>query len=101
MTDGLLILRRMLGLSGDALLAGATHACSPRTATSVASSVNLTALDIDGDGSTRADTDGLLLLRSMLGIRGDAMVQDAIGAGAARRTAADINSYLQSTCLFP
>ena len=101
MTDGLLILRRMLGLSGDALLAGATHACSPRTATSVASSVNLTALDIDGDGSTRADTDGLLLLRSMLGIRGDAMVQDAIGAGAARRTTADINSYLQSTCLFP
>lgn len=101
MTDGLLILRRMLGLSGDALLAGATHACSPRAATSVASSINLAALDIDGDGSTRADTDGLLLLRSMLGIRGDAMVQDAIGAGAARRTAADINSYLQSTCLFP
>lgn len=98
MTDGILILRRMLLLSGSALTTGATHACTPRTAVAIAQSIALSAYDIDGDGETRAETDGLLLLRAMLGFRGDALITGVIGTNATRRTAQDIQAFLTNAC---
>ena len=99
-TDGVLILRRMLGLADAALTVGATHSCAPRSATSIASAINLSAYDIDGDGQARAETDGLLLLRAMLGFRGDALVNGAISTTATRRTAQDIQNFLLSNCSY-
>ena len=98
MTDGILILRRMLSLTGSALTAGATHACTPRTAVAIAQAITLSAYDIDGDGETRAETDGVLLLRAMLGLRGEALIAGVIGANATRKTAQDIQAFLANAC---
>ena len=51
-------------------------------------------LDIDGDGEPRALTDGLLLIRYLFGFRDDALVNGAIGDGATRRTAEEIDAYI-------
>ena len=54
-----------------------------------------TLLDIDGNGSIDAATDGLLILRYMLGLRGNALVTDALGpAPRARSTAMEIEAWL-------
>ena len=100
MTDGVLILRRMFGLTGAALTTGATNACSPRSAAGITTAISLPGFDLDGDGQTRPETDGVLLLRAMLGFRGDALINNAIGANATRKTAADVLSYLNATCSF-
>lgn len=51
-------------------------------------------LDIDGNGTADALTDGLLVIRYIFGFRGSTLISDAIGAGATRTTAADIEAYL-------
>ncbi len=51
-------------------------------------------LDIDGDGNAQALTDGLLLIRYLFGFTGNALVADAIGDGAARTNAEDIEAYI-------
>ena len=53
-------------------------------------------LDVDGNGAVGALTDGILVLRYMFGLRGQSLIQGAIGAGATRTTAAEIESYLSS-----
>ena len=53
-------------------------------------------LDIDGNGSVEALTDGLLVVRYTFGLRGQALIQGVIGQGATRTTAAQIESYLAS-----
>jgi len=54
------------------------------------------AFDVDGNGAVDALTDGLLLLRYLMGLRGAALIQGAVGAPALRRTAADIEAYIGS-----
>ena len=52
-------------------------------------------LDIDGNGSYGATTDGLLAVRYLLGLRGTALISGAaVGAGASRTTATAIEQYL-------
>ena len=75
-----------------------TGVMSPRTAVAIAQSIALSAYDIDGDGETRAETDGLLLLRAMLGFRGDALITGVIGTNATRRTAQDVQAFLTNAC---
>ena len=100
MTDGVLILRRMLGLTGAALTTGATNVCAPRSAAGITNAINLPGFDLDGDGQTRPETDGVLLLRAILGFRGDALIANAVGANATRKTATAILDYLNNTCSF-
>lgn len=97
-TDGIVALRRMLGLTGDPLTLGATHSCVPPAGRTYAGSFPLTGYDLDGDGQTLAATDGVLLLRFMLGLRGTALVAGAVGAGATRTTPAAILSFIGSEC---
>ena len=52
------------------------------------------ALDIDGNGAVDALTDGLLLIRWQLGLRGAALIAGAVGPDATRATAASIEAYL-------
>ena len=52
-------------------------------------------LDIDRDGTTRARTDGVLFVRYLLGLRGDRLIRDAIGDGAIRDTADEVEEYLE------
>lgn len=98
LTDGILILRRMLGLTGNALTEGVTHACVPRTPLAISQAVNLPAYDIDGDGFTLPHTDGLLLLRAMLGPRGEALISGAVAQNALRKTALEIQNFLTNSC---
>jgi hypothetical protein len=98
MTDGILILRRMLGVTGEPLTNDVTHACVPRTAAGIVASMNLAAYDIDGDGQTLPHTDGLLILRSLLGFTGDSLILNAVGVNASRRTSNEIGAYLSNNC---
>jgi len=58
------------------------------------------ALDIDGDGHALATTDGVVLLRAMLGLSGNAVTAGAIGASPSRASWADIRAYLGDHCGF-
>ena len=51
-------------------------------------------LDVDDDGATMPLTDGLLILRYLFGFRGAALIGGAVGAGAERDTAPEIEAYL-------
>jgi hypothetical protein len=51
-------------------------------------------LDIDGNGSTDALTDGLLALRGLFGFSGATLTTGAIGAGCSRCDAPSIEAYL-------
>jgi hypothetical protein len=93
-TDGLMILRAMLGLTETAVTQGATIIGAPRTTwTQIAPFVHLAALNIDGSGNASAATDGVLLLRAMFGLTGTAVTN-----GVTTRTWADIRTYLNTQC---
>ena len=49
-------------------------------------------IDIDGNGQYEALTDGLLLLRGMFGLTGDALIGGAIASDAVYTTSADIEA---------
>lgn len=75
-TDGVMVLRYLLGFSVDAIAASATGATATRSAAQIGTHLTTiqTLLDIDGDGTPRAPTDGLLIVRYLLGLRGSALV---------------------------
>lgn len=53
-------------------------------------------LDIDGDGSVIPETDGILIVRYMLGMRGSALIENAIGSLASRTSATAIEAHLRT-----
>ncbi len=54
-----------------------------------------TAMDIDGNGSVDALTDGLLMLRWQFGLRGAALITGVVAANATRTTSESIEAYLE------
>jgi hypothetical protein len=52
-------------------------------------------IDVDGNGNVDPLTDGMLLLRYVFGLRGQALIDGVIGSNATRTTPADIESYLR------
>ena len=99
-TDGLLILRYLLGYRGTALVADAVAAAGAERASAAAIEGYLAAilpdLDIEGDNLRLATTDGLLIIRHLLGLTDDT----ALISGAARpgsRNVAQMKSYLATT----
>ena len=99
LTDGLMMIRHMFGFGGDSLSAGAMGAEAGR-ATPDAISSHLTGanaeLDVDGDGESKALTDGLLLIRYLFGFSGDSLISGAIGNGAERNTAEEVEAYIEA-----
>lgn len=97
-TDGLLIARYLAGFTGVALTADALSldatVTDPVALQSRLDSMR-PAFDIDGDGQYRLGTDGVLVLRYLLGLRGTALTAGAVASGSARTSAADIEAYLQ------
>ena len=51
--------------------------------------------DVDGNGVQSPFTDGLLLIRYLFGFSGDALISGAIGSGAERDTAAEVEAYIE------
>jgi Domain of unknown function (DUF5979) len=98
-TDGLLVNRylRAKGLYFDGFAGDITTYAALRYAdgntwahlTDMAPS-----LDIDGDGELDAATDGLLVSRYLLGLRGTALTQNALSANARFTAPADIESRI-------
>jgi len=88
-TDGVLLLRYLLGYRDAALTGGAIGAGARRNAAQIAQHIadTLTRFDVDGDGQTLAMTDGVMILRRMLGITGSAITQ---GVKNSARSDADV-----------
>ena len=97
LTDGLLLLRSIFGLDGDALIFGAVASNA-----TVTSSQDILVeidrlgmlLDIDGNGEIDALTDGLLILRYLFGLEGDILIAGVVAQNATRATAAEIEAHL-------
>ena len=53
-------------------------------------------LDVDGNGTYSATTDGLLILRYLLGLRGAALINGAVGANPTRGSSSTIEAYLSA-----
>ena len=98
LTDGLLIMRYLLGANNAALTVAALGAVPTRSdpLLHVAPYLNdiRSLLDVDGDGSVFPHTDGVILLRYLFGLRGSALTAGISGVGL--RPTAQIESYIQS-----
>jgi hypothetical protein len=97
-TDGVLLLRHWFGIRGAALTANSLGATAERNAASISAYISSlsNAFDADDNRGVSATTDGLLVLRYLLGLRGTALTQGALGVGALRTDPTDIANYLQS-----
>ena len=97
LTDGLLVIRHLFGFTGDALATGAISTNATRDRAEDISTLLADAdseLDIDGNGESKALSDGLLLIRYLFGFTGDALTVGAIGEGATRDTSEAIEAYI-------
>jgi hypothetical protein len=98
LTDGLLAMRYFQKLTARALTASAV---GPRAARTGSASITQHAdnisplLDVDGNGLLEAANDGVLIVRYLLGFRGDPLIANAIGRRAGRNTAAAVETHLQ------
>ncbi len=83
LTDGVLVVRYLLGLRGTSLTTGAKGSTALRTDNEIETQIEFLrtsgALNVDGDAQTLPETDGLLIVRYLLGYRGEALIQGANG----------------------
>ena len=105
LTDGLLIVRYLIGTRGSALtdgaVAGDAHEDrdSPEEiAAYLQGLVDGDVLDVDGNGTVGLLTDGLLIVRYLVGTRGPALTDGAVAgdAHADRDSPEEIAAYLDS-----
>ena len=96
LTDGLMLLRYTFGIRDLRMASGAMAQNSTLSATQVVDNMHraISVADIDGNGSTDALTDGLLLLRYLFGLRGENLISGAISSDATRTTQEQIEQYL-------
>jgi hypothetical protein len=98
LTDGLLLLRGMFLLSGDSLISDAVASDAVyKTSDEVASRIDMLGdlVDIDGNGSVDALTDGLVILRYLFNLRGDVLINDVIALDATVKTAEDVEAKIE------
>jgi Metallo-peptidase family M12B Reprolysin-like len=101
--DGVLILRRLFGFSGAALTAGTADGCATRTSSTtptIETFIDNQPLDVDASGGVKPEnalTDGLLILRAMLGLTGTAVTNGLTTRGW-DTGANNIKGYLNTNC---
>ena len=98
-TDGVLVVRYLFGLRGSALVDNAVApSVTTRSAANIVSYLDarLASMDVDGDGSVLATTDGLMMLRYMLNLRDAALV-----SGARRGSLTDAQIQARIAALMP
>jgi hypothetical protein len=97
LTDGLLALRYVFGFRDAALINGALGTGAGRDSADEIEAFMQTilgSLDVDGNGAVEPLSDGLLVLRYLFGFRDAALITGAIGTGATRTTADEIETYI-------
>ena len=97
LTDGLMLLRYVFGVPSVDITTGALSANATLSPPQVVDGIKraMPVADIDGNGSTDALTDGLLLLRYLFSLRGDMLIGDAVSPNATRTTAEEIEQYIE------
>jgi hypothetical protein len=96
-TDGQLIRRFMSRIYDGALTTGALGSNPQRTSPDdIEDRLNMMTplLDVDQNGRADPMTDGIVILRYLLGFRSDALTQNALGSGARRTDATEIANHL-------
>lgn len=100
-TDGKLILKYLTGFSGDSLI---EDSIGPNAQRETAEEIedyfdclnNLGILDTDGNGESRALSDGILINRYIECYTGQELIEDVVGTGATRTTAEQVISFLNN-----
>ena len=100
LTDGLLILRKMFGLDGSALITGtislqAEFSSAEEIKERISHLGDL--IDADGSGQIDALTDGLLILRFLFGLEGDDLTRGVLAPDATRDSNQVYEHLLQLT----
>lgn len=102
-TDGAMAIRAMLGIDHPARIASSL--ANPLGNRSSQEAGNLamtfsraTDFDLDGDGEILASTDGVMLLRLMLGLKGETVTADAISGNPPRSNWSAIREYINARC---
>jgi hypothetical protein len=99
LTDGLLLLRGMFGLSEGALISGAVASDAAYASSSeIVSRIDILGdlVDIDGNGRVDALTDGLIILRYLFGLRGDVLINGVIASDATITSADGVSAKMES-----
>ena len=97
-TDGLLALRHLFGFTGQALIEDALSSGATRTTPAQIQSYLVAlgaALDIDLDGRRDALSDGLLLMRALVGHTGDGLIDGVLGPDAVRIDPQEILTFVE------
>ncbi|MBL8309997.1 MAG: S8 family serine peptidase [Burkholderiales bacterium] len=103
-SDALMVLRRLAGFDGDALVGDrpfgscATRTTAPTIAAFIDAQRASLSLDIDGDGAVNSTTDAMLLLRAALGMRVGAFATGAINTAGSRGTGSLAAQHLSQQC---
>ena len=99
LTDGLLLLRGMFGLSEGALISGAVASDAAYTSSGeIVSRIDMLGDLVDIDGNDRVDalTDGLIILRYLFGLRGDVLINGVIASDATITSADGVGAKMES-----
>lgn len=97
LTDGLLLLRGMFGLTGTALVDGAVAADAVYVSgEAIKGRLDMLGdvIDIDGNSANDALTDGLVILRYLFGLRGDVLVDGVIASDALIQSAEGVGEKI-------
>jgi hypothetical protein len=85
-----------LDRNGNPVVAAPTNFAGNTGTVNVPPPIQAGPYDVDANGHVDALTDGLLLIRYMFGIRGDALTRGAVGPSAGRNTATAIQDHIAS-----
>jgi hypothetical protein len=95
--DGLLFVRAAQRLTDPALTAQSGSDRQP-VALTADIAANESRIDINGSGQFD-ETDAMIIVRHLMGFRGDALIPGGAGIGASRKTSADIQGFLDGGCV--
>jgi hypothetical protein len=105
LTDGLLVIRYLFGLTGPSLTTNAVDLANAKRTDPDVIKLYLdgvrTQLDIDDNKKTDALTDGLLILRYLFGLRGPGLISGAFDPAGSRHTAQAIEDYIKTLMPLP
>lgn len=100
-TDGVAILRRMLGIASGGF-SGLSGTCAGNTTTAaIFGATTLAGYNVTGASAVRPTTDGAVILRAMRGLTGTAVTNSlGLAASGATRTdwTANLRNHINTTC---